>query len=180
LLRALRIADSRENFMNTRLVLASALFVACGSAFAAPSATDTDFVTKAGQAGIAEIAAGHMAEKQGQSAGTKAFGKRMVADHTKAADGLKRAAEKSGAKMPTTTSEAQKQAGEKLAGLRGDAFDKAYAEQMVKDHEEAVALFEKESTSGSDSDLKAFAGMTLPTLQEHLKMARALPGGGAK
>jgi putative membrane protein len=166
--------------MNIRLVFAGALFVACGSAFAAPSATDADFVMKAGQAGIAEVAAGRMAEKQGQSAATKAFGKRMVADHTKAGDALKRAAEKSGAKMPTTTSEEQKQAAEKLAGLSGAAFDKAYAEQMVKDHEEAVALFDKESTSGSDADLKAFAGMTLPTLQDHLKMAKALPGGGAK
>jgi putative membrane protein len=79
--------------------------------------------------------------------------------------------------MPTTTSEEQKQAAQKLAGLSGDAFDKAYADQMVKDHEDAVALFDKESTSGNDADLKAFAGMTLPTLQDHLKMAKALPGG---
>jgi len=48
---------------------------------------------------------------------------------------------------------------------------------MVKDHEEAVALFEKESKSGSDADLKSFAGKTLPTLQDHLKMAKALPSG---
>jgi putative membrane protein len=166
--------------MNLRLVLAAALLVASGAASAAPSAADTDFVMKAGQAGMAEIAAGRMAEKQGQSAATKAFGKRMVTDHTKAADELKRAAEKSGAKMPTAMSDEHKRAGEKLAGLRGDAFDKAYAEQMVKDHEDAVALFEKESTSGSDSDLRTFAGKTLPTLQEHLRMAKALPAGGAK
>ena len=163
--------------MNLRLALASALLVACGSVYAAPSAIDSDFVTKAAQAGMAEVAAGRMAEKQGQSAATKAFGKRMVTDHTKAGDELKRAAEKSGAKMPTTMSDEQKQAGEKLAGLKGDAFDRAYAEQMVKDHEDAVALFQKESTSGSDSDLKAFAGMTLPTLQDHLRMAKALPKG---
>lgn len=166
--------------MNLRLVLAGAILVACGSASAAPSAMDSDFVMKAGQAGIAEVAAGRMAEKQGRSAATKAFGKRMVADHTKAGDALKVAAEKSGAQVPTTTSHEQKEAAEKLASLRGEAFDKAYAEQMVKDHEEAVALFDKESTSGSDSDLRAFAGMTLPTLQDHLRMAKALPSGGAK
>jgi putative membrane protein len=165
--------------MDLRLVFAGALLVACSAASAAPSSADTDFVMKAGQAGMAEVAAGRMAEKQGQSAATKAFGKRMVTDHTKAGDELKRAAEKSGAKMPTTMSDEQKQAGEKLAGLRGDAFDKAYAEQMVKDHEDAVALFQKESTSGSDSDLRTFAGKTLPTLQEHLKMAKALPSGSA-
>jgi len=45
----------------------------------------------------------------------------------------------------------------------------------VSDHEEAVALFQKEASSGTDPDLKAFAQKTLPTLQEHLKMAQALP-----
>jgi putative membrane protein len=43
---------------------------------------------------------------------------------------------------------------------------------MVKDHEKDVKEFERESTSGKDPDLKAFADRTLPTLQDHLKMAR--------
>jgi putative membrane protein len=43
---------------------------------------------------------------------------------------------------------------------------------MVRDHEKAVKEFERESTSGKDPDLKAFAAKTLPTLQDHLKMAK--------
>jgi hypothetical protein len=39
-----------------------------------------------------------------------------------------------------------------------------------------VSEFEKQGTRGTDADLKAFATKTLPTLQEHLQMARALPG----
>jgi putative membrane protein len=46
---------------------------------------------------------------------------------------------------------------------------------MVKDHEKAVKLFSKESSSGKDAELKAFATKTLPTLQHHLEMARQLP-----
>jgi putative membrane protein len=153
------------------------LTCAAGSALAAPSAADADFVMKAGQAGVAEVAAGRMAETRGESQAVKTFGQRMVTDHTKAGDELKNVAVKSGATVPATSSPEQMQAAQKLAGLKGAAFDKAYAEQMVKDHEEAVALFEKEASSGSDADLKAFAGKTLPTLQEHLKMAKALPGG---
>jgi putative membrane protein len=45
---------------------------------------------------------------------------------------------------------------------------------MVKDHDSAVALFEKESRSGSDPELKAWAGKTLPVLREHQKQARDL------
>lgn len=47
---------------------------------------------------------------------------------------------------------------------------------MLSDHKKDVSEFEKQSTRGTDPDLKAFAAKTLPTLQEHLQMARALPG----
>lgn len=162
----------------TRVWIAASLFAAA-PAFAAPSATDTDFATKAAQAGMAEISTGHAAETKGQSAAVKAFGTKMIGDHTKAADELKNVAAKSGVKLPTTTSAEQKEAAEKLAKLKGAEFDKAYAEQAVKDHEEAVALFKNEASAGSDAGLKSFAQQTLPTLEEHLRMAKALPGGGA-
>jgi len=45
---------------------------------------------------------------------------------------------------------------------------------MVKDHEEAVSLFDEEAKTGKDPELKAFAAKTLPTLKDHLKMAKAL------
>jgi len=64
----------------------------------------------------------------------------------------------------------------KFSKLTGSVFDKAYAKQMVSDHNKAVSLFEKESTKGTDPDLKDFATKTLPTLQEHLQMAKSLAG----
>jgi putative membrane protein len=59
-----------------------------------------------------------------------------------------------------------------LSALSGAEFDRKYMEHMVKDHEKDVAAFERESTKGSDADLKAWAAKTLPTLREHLQMAR--------
>jgi putative membrane protein len=47
---------------------------------------------------------------------------------------------------------------------------------MLSDHRKDVSEFEKQSTKGTDPDLKAFATKTLPTLREHLQMAESLPG----
>jgi putative membrane protein len=43
---------------------------------------------------------------------------------------------------------------------------------MVKDHEEAVRLFDLESRGGQDEALRKWAGQTLPTLKAHLRHAR--------
>lgn len=56
----------------------------------------------------------------------------------------------------------------------GADFDKAYAEQMVKDHDKTVALFEDAAKNAVDADLKAFANKTLPTLKAHQAHAKAI------
>ena len=40
------------------------------------------------------------------------------------------------------------------------------------DHQHDVMAFKREASSGKDADLKAWAARTLPTLEEHLKMAK--------
>jgi uncharacterized protein (DUF305 family) len=65
--------------------------------------------------------------------------------------------------------------------MSGAEFDRAYIKMMVSDHKKDVSVFEKQSTRAADPDLKAFAGKTLPTLQQHLQMVQALDanqGGG--
>jgi len=59
----------------------------------------------------------------------------------------------------------------------GAAFDTAFKNKMVADHQKVIKLFTQESTGGKDPDLKAFATKTLPTLQHHLEMAKQLPAG---
>ena len=54
-----------------------------------------------------------------------------------------------------------------MSAMTGAAFDREYTKMMVSDHRKDVSDFEKESTRGTDADLKEFATRTLPTLQEH-------------
>jgi putative membrane protein len=71
----------------------------------------------------------------------------------------------------------------KLSGLSGNEFDREFIRAAVKSHEKGVKSFEKQSTSATDADVKAFAANTLPTLREHLQMARDLDkkmSGGTK
>ena len=61
-----------------------------------------------------------------------------------------------------------------LSKLSGAAFDRAYARDMVRDHEEDIAEFNKEASGGHNPIVKDFATQTLPTLQDHLKEAKEM------
>jgi putative membrane protein len=62
----------------------------------------------------------------------------------------------------------------KLAKLSGAEFDREYMALMVEDHDKDVAAFLDESKDGSAPDIKSFAAKTLPTLQEHQRMAKEI------
>jgi putative membrane protein len=133
---------------------------------------DKDFVMKAAQGGMAEVMLGQMASSKGTSPDVKNFGNRMVSDHGKANDELKQLAQNKGMALPADTDKEHKDAADKLSKASGKDFDKQYISNMVDDHEKDVKEFEKESKDAKDPDLKAWASKTLPTLQDHLKMAK--------
>jgi len=137
---------------------------------------DAAFVKAASAAGLAEIALGQMATSEGKSDAVKAFGQRMVTDHTKANADLKGIADTKGLQVSTSVTTQDDAASKAIGAKSGDAFDKAFGQKMIMDHRKAVALFAREATSGKDPELKAFAEKTLPTLREHLDMAHKLPG----
>jgi putative membrane protein len=115
------------------------------------------------------------------NADVKQFAQRMVDDHTKASEELKGWASQKNVTLPTEVAPDHKATHDRLAKLSGAAFDKAYMTAMVADHNKAVAAFTRASKTAKDADLKAWAGKTLPTLQEHQKMAKeiAAKAGGA-
>jgi putative membrane protein len=45
---------------------------------------------------------------------------------------------------------------------------------MIGGHEQTLAAFDKEASSGQDPDAKAFAAATLPTIKAHLKKIKAI------
>ncbi|HUP96452.1 MAG TPA: DUF4142 domain-containing protein [Usitatibacter sp.] len=140
------------------------------------------FVEKAAMHGMAEVELGKLAQQKASNEQVKQFGSRMVQDHGKANDELKKIAGTKNVTLPSGPDKAHHRNMERMSKLSGEQFDREYMKHMVKDHKEDVKDFEKQSKGAKDSDIKGFAGKTLPTLQEHLRMAQttedAVKGSG--
>ena len=146
---------------------------------AAPAATaanlskvDKDFITKAAEGGTAEVQMAQLAQQKSQSASVKQFAQGMIDDHTPNNQKLVDLATSKGVTPPADPSASQKKMLAKLQGLDGAKFDHAYMAGQVKSHQTMLKLFEHEATNGKDTDLKAFAESTQPTIQKHLTMAQ--------
>jgi putative membrane protein len=136
--------------------------------------SDQHFVMEAAHIGMAEVAIGKVAADKASSADVKKFAQRMVDDHGKANDELKTLAQNKQITLPTSLDAAHQTTLDKLSKMSGDAFDRTYMQEMVNGHKKAVSMFQMESKSGADADVKAWAAKTLPTLEEHLKVAQEL------
>jgi putative membrane protein len=140
---------------------------------------DSKFIMSAAIGGEMEVALGKVAAAKGASEDVKKFGQTMVDDHSKANDELKELAKTKGVDLKKAEDSAIKKESKEegsLAKKEGADFDKAYMKMMVKDHEDDVKEFEKASKDCEDSDVKAWAAKTLPTLQSHLSMAKEIEG----
>ncbi|HEX4002152.1 MAG TPA: DUF4142 domain-containing protein [Candidatus Acidoferrales bacterium] len=136
--------------------------------------SDTDFARNAAAGGLAEVKMGELAQEKGSTDAVKDFGKKMVEDHTQANDKLKQVASQQNIKLPAKLDKHDQRVYDKLSQLSGQQFDRAYARDMVRDHKSDVAAFQQEANSGQNNQIKDFASQTLPTLQEHLKMAQQM------
>jgi len=145
-----------------------------------PMASARRFVKDAAEGSATDVALGKLAQEKGSSDAVKQFGKRMVDDHSKATEELKQVAEVAQIEVPSETPKKARKAQDKLSKLSGAEFDRAYTKMMVSDHKGDVKAFEQEARSGAVPAVKNFAAKTLPTLQEHLKLAEELYASAGK
>ena len=153
---------------------------AVGAAAAATAGRTTGgFVTNAAISDMYEIEAGKIAQEKGQSADVKAFGKMMVAEHTKMSADMKTAAASAGADatVPTALDERRQGMIDNLKQAPADGFDKIYLAQQTAAHDEALTLAKTYADNGDNAALKAFAVKGQPMIQKHLDRARQLEGG---
>jgi putative membrane protein len=154
---------------------AMTLFVASG-AVAAPKgqspAKDQHFMAEAIEGDLSEVNMGKLAQQKGQSDQVKQFGQALQQDHGEHLQKAQQLADQSGMKVPSEPNKKQQAVYNKLEGLSGDRFDRAFAQAMVRDHQEDIKKYQKEAAA--NSPLSDFARQTVPALQKHLDMAKSL------
>jgi putative membrane protein len=136
------------------------------------SSMEKAFIKDAASSGDMEVELGKVAQQNASSQAVKDFGKKMETDHSQAGEELKAIAQKNNVQLPSEMERKHKLTVEKLSKLNGDEFDKKYMQDMVKDHKMDVAKFKKASKKVKDPELKQFVDKTLPTLEQHLELAK--------
>jgi len=153
--------------------ITAALLTVAGLASAqAPSDADREFMKKAASGGAAEVELGRLASERAVRPTVKEFGAKMVKDHGATNAELTTLARSKGVELPTGLSPEDQALRDRLSALQGADFDRTYMQEMVKDHTQDIAEFEKAAQTASDQDLKAWAAAKLPMLREHLALAR--------
>jgi putative membrane protein len=137
-----------------------------------PAKASRAFVNEVIQGDLAEIQMGKLAQEKGASEKVKQFGRRLASDHGANLEKARPLAASMGMRLPTTPNAKQKAMYYKLSSLSGPDFDRRFARKMVQDHEKDIRAFQRESSRSGP--VANFAKRTLPTLQEHLKIARSL------
>ncbi len=130
------------------------------------------FIRAADQIDLAEVKLGKFAVEHAASDAVKKFGARALRDHALMNKELHEITSKKGIKLVEGLDQKHQELMDELSKLKGTEFDRAYTKDMVSGHEKAIEQFEIEAKNGRDPDVKAWAEKWLPTLREHLTLAR--------
>ena len=138
---------------------------------AATSASDSAaFAQKAAMGGKKEVEMARFAAGKASNPEVKAYAEQLVKDHTAANNELMSLMKsKNVAAAPEAKAEQ-----EDWRNQSGMAFDRAFIDHAISEHQSTIAMFEAQSKNGSDPQVKAWATQKLPTLREHLKTAQNL------
>lgn len=164
--------------MNMKRMLATGAMIclfgaASGLAYAADKIDADDFVEEVSAKGIAEVESAKMAQQKSSSADIKAFAQTMMTDQSAANAELAGIASRKRLEVSNDAEMMNKAKKFMMEQRDGESFDQAYAKNQVEAHEKTIELFQR-ATISDDVEIAAFATKTLPTLHQHLKMAKAL------
>lgn len=138
---------------------------------------DRTFLRKAHQGNLAEIQAGQAAQDMGASQAVRELGAKLISDHTKMDDDVSRVAKQVGVDLPDKPSADQRRQLGEVAGMSGEAFDRAWLTTQIAGHRQSLANGAKELRKGSSPEVKQLATDAKPIVQTHLDLLLKAKGG---
>jgi len=135
---------------------------------------EKDFLNKAAMDNMTEIQMGKLAQQKSQNPQVQQYGQTLVSDHQNAQDKLKTIAQQYNVTLPSSLDEQHQGEANRLSKLSGTEFDKAFLQNQVTDHQNAIKEFKNISENAQDQAVKQYASNTVPVLQKHLNRAQDL------
>jgi putative membrane protein len=154
--------------------IGSALLFAAAVLTAQQVTSDQQFVISAAYDELTQVKLGQAAYQNASNPQVKVFAKEMVDEHAGAVDKLMGIAALDNLSAPTELDKEHQAEVDQLSKTSGAAFDKAYLAEVIKEHRQDLALYQKEVTAGSSSDLKSWAAAEILTIQDHIERAQKL------
>jgi putative membrane protein len=159
--------------MNVRIMVVGALGALLSAALVQADDSSGHFIKESIEGNLAEVKIGGLAEQKGASRGVRNFGAALVKDHGRANEKAEKVALSIGVASPDEPGIKQKAMYVELSSLSGQTFDEHFIKGMIKDHQEDIAKYEKEASSGSGPAAE-YAKQVLPDLRKHLQIAQKL------
>jgi putative membrane protein len=135
------------------------------------------YVTRAAAADRYEIDSSRLAMNRARRQDVRDFARMLMADHMRTTEQVAAAARADGLVPPPPRLEPNQRTMIRLLERTGrPGFDRAYLNQQITAHQEALALHRTQARSGTGELRRAAAG-AVPVVQGHLNQARRLARG---
>jgi putative membrane protein len=142
--------------------------VAAAAAQPTPNDQDSRFLVQAHRANLFEIQSGKTAQNKASDQTVRNLGQEFVNDHTKLDASVRKVATALNVTLPNRPGPKQRAMLEKVSGLNGTAFDRAWTSAQIMGHRETLAAVNTELQGGSSTEVKQVATDAKPVVQEHL------------
>jgi putative membrane protein len=154
--------------------LATSIVALMPSSSFADANSDKQFLSTAAQSDVNEIKLSQLAETKASDPRIKAFAHKMVADHNRLEASMKPWVDSWKLTPPSGLDSDHQAVYDKLNGLSGSDFDKAYMSAMAEDHHKALDAFTQEVDTSNNPKFKAAVVKGKAVVAAHTSMADSL------
>jgi putative membrane protein len=136
------------------------------------TSADSAAIRQALRGNSTEVALGRLAESRAEDSTVKGFAERMVSDHNSMNAQWAEVARNHEMKLGVDFGPAGQQAIARLEDLSGTAFDQAYMTEMIREHEQDLAGFQRMATSARSPEVRQLASSGTAIIRQHLSLAQ--------